>query len=78
MTWEGNVEELGGDLIEIFVGTTDDPDALVPQAHIWSDERIKWFDTVDQLPRYHGWLHLGDEPMSHGPIIEGKGPKAPD
>ena len=37
LTWEGHVEELGGDLIEVFVGTTDDPDALVPQAHRGSD-----------------------------------------
>jgi hypothetical protein len=78
LTWEGTVEELGGELIEVFVGTTDDPDALIPMAHIWSDERYKWFDTVDELPRYHGWLHTGHEPMAHGPIIEGKGPKPPE
>jgi hypothetical protein len=78
LTWEGHVEELGGDLIEVFVGTTDDPNALVPQFHIWVDERNEWFDTVDELPRYHGWMHLGDEPFSHGPVIEGKGPKASD
>ena len=71
LTWEGNVEELGGDLIEIFIGTTDTPDAYVPQFHIWHDERIKWLETVDELPRYHGWAHDGSEPYSHGPVAPG-------
>jgi hypothetical protein len=71
LTWEGHVEELGGDLIEVFIGTTDDPDALVPEFHIHMDERIDWYDTADGLPRYHGWMHLGDEPFSHGPVIKG-------
>ena len=74
LTWEGYVEELGGDLIEVFISTTDDPDALVPQFHIWTDERIEWFDTVDELPRYHGWMHDGSEPFNRGPVMEGKGP----
>ena len=74
LTWEGHVEELGGDLIEVFISTTDDPDTLVPQFHIWTDERIEWFDIVDELPRYHGWMHEGDAPFHHGPTIEGKGP----
>ena len=74
MTWEGYVEELGGDLIEVFIGTTDDPNALVPQFHIWMDERIDWYDIVDQLPRYHGWNHDGSEPFVHGAAMEGKGP----
>ena len=74
LTWEGHVEELGGDLIEVFVGTTDDPNTLVPQFHIWMDERIEWYDIVDQLPRYHGWMHDGSEPFIHGAAMEGKGP----
>ncbi len=68
LTWEGNVEELGGDLIELFIGTTDNPDDHVPTFHIWHDERIKWLETVDNLPRYHGWAHDGSEPYSHGPV----------
>ena len=74
LTWEGHVEELGGDLIEVFISTTDAPDALVPQFHIWTDERIEWFDTVDELPRYHGWMHDGSEPFNRGPVMKGKGP----
>lgn len=77
LTWEGHVEELGEDLIEVFISSTDDPNALIPEAHIWSDERIEWFDVVDELPRYHEWLHTGEAPMGHGPIMQGKGPKPP-
>ena len=71
LTWEGYVEELGGDLIEVFISTTDDTDALVPQFHIWHDERLDWFDTADDLPRYHGWAHDGSKPYRHSPAIEG-------
>jgi len=78
LTWEGHVEALGGDLIELHVHTTDDPNALVPEFHIWTDERLDWFDIVDELPRYHGWMHEGEPPFAHGPVIEGKGPKPPE
>jgi len=67
LTWEGTVEELGGALIEVFISTTDDPDALVPTYHIWHEERIKWFETIDNLPRYRGWMHDGSEPYLCAP-----------
>ena len=67
LTWEGTVEELGGALIEVFISTTDDPDALVPTYHIWHEERIKWFETPDNLPRYRGWMHDGSEPYLGAP-----------
>ncbi len=67
LTWEGTVEELGGALIEVFISTTDDPDALVPTYHIWHEERIKWFETPDNLPRYRGWMHDGSEPYLRAP-----------
>ncbi|GAB5469384.1 MAG: GFA family protein [Rhodospirillales bacterium] len=75
LTWEGHVDELGGDLVEVFISSTDDPDALEPEFHIWTDERIAWFDTVDELPRYHGWMHEGAPPFHHGPTLDGTGPK---
>ncbi len=36
LTWEGNGDELGP-LIEIHIGTLDDPSALVPMIHIHND-----------------------------------------
>ena len=70
LTWEGYVEELGGDLIEIFISTTDDPDSHVPQFHIWHGERVKWLEVVDDLPRYRGWAHDGSEPYHRGPVVD--------
>ena len=54
LTWEGDGEELGL-LIEIHMGTLDDPSALTPTCHVHHDERIPWFDTAGMLPRYHVW-----------------------
>ena len=70
LSWEGFVEELGGDLIEVFVSTTDNPDVLIPSFHIWHEERIKWFEIADDLPRYRGWAHDGSKPYSYGPIVK--------
>ena len=57
----------GGGEIELYTGTTDNPDDHVPTFHIWHDERIKWLETVDNLPRYHRWAHDGSKPYLHGP-----------
>ena len=51
LTWEGDGDELGP-LIEIHVGTTDDPNKLAPQLHVHYAERIPWFEVSDALPRY--------------------------
>ncbi len=42
---------------EVSVNTAsfDDPDAFPPQKHIFSESRIKWFNTRDQLPRFQGY-----------------------
>jgi hypothetical protein len=54
LTWEGDGEELGP-LIEIHMGTLDDPGALTPTCHVHHDERLSWFDTAGALPRYREW-----------------------
>ena len=54
LTWEGDGEELGM-LVEIHMGTLDDPSALAPKCHVHHDERVAWFDTAGQLPRFHEW-----------------------
>ncbi|HEU0033617.1 MAG TPA: GFA family protein [Kofleriaceae bacterium] len=40
------------DAIDFTVATLDDPDAIAPSFHIWTDKRISWFDTRDDLPRH--------------------------
>jgi hypothetical protein len=32
--------------------TADQPEALVPEYHIFCDSRVPWFETNDELPRY--------------------------
>jgi hypothetical protein len=38
-------------LIDVGIATLDDP-AVEPSLHIWTESRIAWFETADQLPRY--------------------------
>lgn len=40
--------------VEVNVGSLDDREAVEPRYHIWCDSRIRWFDTDDSLPRFHG------------------------
>ena len=66
LTWEGDGGE-HGPLVELHIGTMDDPDACAPECHIHHGERLRWFETVDRLPRYRVWHDDGDEPYSHEP-----------
>jgi len=54
LTWEGDGGELGP-LVEFLIGTLDDPNAFAPQGHLHHAERISWFETSDNLPRYRVW-----------------------
>ena len=58
--WGGNA------IIEVYVGTLDDPEAFAPDRHVFYGERIKWFDVDDQLPRYNG-SSAGAQPDGYGP-----------
>lgn len=37
--------------VEFCVSTLDDPSRASPKAHLFTESRIPWFDTADQLPR---------------------------
>lgn len=39
-------------LVDIQVATLDDPDALPPQVHIQTAERVGWMDGADALPAF--------------------------
>ena len=43
-----------GGTIDVNFVTLDDPERLEPQYHIWTRNRLRWFDTADRLPRYDG------------------------
>lgn len=42
----------GDRTVDVNLGTLDDPAAIRPEYHIWTDSRIDWFETVDDLPRF--------------------------
>jgi hypothetical protein len=39
-------------LLDVSVASLDNPDAVAPTQHLWTDNRIAWFETADHLPRY--------------------------
>jgi hypothetical protein len=40
------------DRVQICVGTLDDPGRVRIDDHVWTSERIAWFDVKDELPRH--------------------------
>ena len=42
----------GADEVDINLATLDDPEVIQPRIHTWTDSRISWFDTADDLKRY--------------------------
>jgi hypothetical protein len=65
LTWEGDGGELG-EILEIHIGTFDDPGALVPASHAFESQRIRWFDVADTLPRFEGFSE-GSRLLHYGP-----------
>lgn len=41
-----------GRFVDVNIATLDDPEALRPQYHIWTESRLSWFDVADRLPRH--------------------------
>lgn len=39
-------------LIDITIGSLDDPSQVSPQLHYWESKRLPWVHFADQLPRY--------------------------
>jgi hypothetical protein len=56
------------DEIHLFHGTLDDPGALAPTAHVFTEEQLSWFEVHDDLARYakggRGTTPLGRGPQS--------------
>ncbi len=38
--------------IDVTVGSMDQPDAIVPAAHIWTSSQLAWLGLADDLPRH--------------------------
>src|SRR5882724_8809308 len=43
--------------VDVTVGSMDEPDAIVPAAHIWTASQLAWLHLGDDLPR-----HAGEDP----------------
>lgn len=39
-------------VVDISVASLDDPKSVTPTMHVWTDNRITWFEITDHLPRY--------------------------
>ena len=39
-------------MIGLYLGTLDNPDAFPPTQHVFDGDRVSWFETNDELPRY--------------------------
>lgn len=50
------------DEVSVNTAAFDDPAAFPPQKHIFTESRVEWFDTADQLPRYRGYHDVPIDP----------------
>ena len=39
-------------LIDITIGSLDEPDSIAPGLHYWHSERLAWVEFADELPRH--------------------------
>jgi len=45
-------EEVLVERVQVTVGSLDAPERVRIDDHVWTRERIPWFETTDRLPRY--------------------------
>lgn len=52
--------------VHLYLGTLDDPNALVPTAHVHVGEQLHWFEVLDDRPRFEAGGR-GAKPIRRGP-----------
>jgi hypothetical protein len=45
-------EEVLADRVQVTLGSLDEPDRAKIDDHVWTGNRIAWFEVKDDLPRY--------------------------
>jgi hypothetical protein len=40
------------EFVDISIATLDEPVAVVPGLHLWTESRVAWLEIADHLPRY--------------------------
>ncbi|HEY5802611.1 MAG TPA: GFA family protein [Lysobacter sp.] len=48
----GMREDVLDDRVQVSVGSLDDPAHAPIDDHVWTQSRLPWFDTRDELPRF--------------------------
>lgn len=48
-------------LIDISIGSLDNPEAIRPSLHYWHSEHLSWAEFADALPRHPEFPPLGEE-----------------
>jgi len=38
--------------VDVSIASLDDPELAPPGLHLWTESKISWLDTADNLPRY--------------------------
>ena len=45
-------EEVLGDRVQVTLGSLDEPNRAKIDDHVWTEDRIAWFEVKDELPKY--------------------------
>lgn len=48
-------------LIDISVGSLDDPEAITPTFHYWHSKHLSWAEYADKLPRHSEFPPFGED-----------------
>ena len=49
------------DLVDIALGSLDEPEAIAPTMHFWHSEHLSWMKFADELPVYSELPPFGEE-----------------
>ena len=45
-------EAVLGDRVQVSLGSLDEPERVRPDDHVWTQDRLPWFEITDRLPRF--------------------------
>lgn len=48
----GMREDVLGDRVQVCIGSLDEPDRVRIDDHVWTRQRVSWFEIQDALPRF--------------------------
>lgn len=48
-------------LIDLTIGSMDQPDAVTPEFHYWHSEHLAWAEFADDLPRHAGFPPMEED-----------------